>query len=103
MDAGAWVALAALLLGGGLLGAAWHKLRGVAVMAEDWRGRPERRDPMTGVIIDPGRASLPGRIAALEAQIHPNHGTSMHDQMSRLAEEVAQLRVLVLEKIGASQ
>lgn len=98
-----WLTIAGLTITLGLPVALWAKLRSLATMAEDWSGRPERRDPLTGVVIDPGRASLPGRIAALEAQIHPNHGTSMHDQVTNLASEVAQLRALVLERMEVHQ
>lgn len=94
-----WLALAGLVVALGLPAVLWTRLHSLVVMAEDWKGRPERRDPLTGVVIDPGRASLPGRMAALEAQIHPNHGSSMHDQFTRLANEVAQLRALVLERM----
>lgn len=103
MRVGDWLTVAGLVVAIGLPAALWAKLRNLATMAEDWSGRPERRDPLTNVVIDPGRASLPGRLAALEAQIHPNHGTSMHDQFTRLADEVAQLRRLVLERMEVSQ
>ena len=92
MHASDWIALAEFFVGTGMLGLGSRKLHGVGQMAEDWRGRPKRLDPMTGAVIDPGRASMPGRIAALEAELHPNHGTSMHDQLSKLAGEFAQFR-----------
>jgi hypothetical protein len=90
VSVGDWISLAVLALGSGVLGAMLPGIRRVSVMAEDWRGRPERRDPMTGVVIDAGRASLPGRLAALEAQVSPNGGKSMHDQVSKLVLAVEQ-------------
>lgn len=98
MDASAWISLASLAVASGAVGAlaafgrkakrlsqmadAWEIVR---QMATDWHGAPERRDPVTNILIDHGRASFPGRVAALEAQLQPNGGQSMHDQMRRIA------------------
>ncbi len=103
MSVGEWLSVAGLVVALGVPAALWARLRGLVTVAEDWNGRPERRDPLTGVVIDPGRASLPGRLAALEVQMRPNGGGSMHDQLTALASEVARLNTLMLERMEVSR
>ena len=102
MGVGDWIALAGLIVGSGVLGAMWRKLQGVPQMVEDWRGRPRREDPMTGALIDPGRPSMPGRMAGVEQgqakhdeliaqilkELSPNSGTSLRDAINRLEKKV---------------
>lgn len=51
---------------------------------DDWFGEPER----PGV---PGRPGVMVRLATIEDQLHPNHGTSLRDAVDRL--ERSQMRV----------
>ncbi|GIH98086.1 hypothetical protein [Planobispora takensis] len=51
---------------------------------DDWNGEPARE----GV---PGRPGVMARLAQIEEQLHPNHGTSFRDAVDRVAASVARL------------
>lgn len=62
----------------------------VMLFLEDWFGEPERRDPVTGAVIDPGRPGVMARLQTVEHEVTTNHGGSMKDAVKRI--ETAQAR-----------
>ncbi len=62
------------------LGVAWTRVvRPIQRIAEDWRGEPARPD--AGI---PERPGMMLRMARLEAEMHPNHGSSLRDAVNRM-------------------
>lgn len=66
---------------------AWTRVvRPIQRIAEDWRGEPAR--PADGVPERPGmmlRMATQERLSqAIWAELHPNHGSSMKDQLTRV-------------------
>jgi hypothetical protein len=69
----------------GAMGLAWTRvIRPIQYIAEDWKGEPAR--PEDGY---PGRPSMGLRMARLEAEMHPNHGSSLRDAVNRLEANMA--------------
>jgi hypothetical protein len=86
LDTSAVVGVVSFLAGlGGAMGLAWTRVvRPIQQIAEDWRGEPAR--PQDGF---PGRPSMGLRMARLEAEMHPNHGSSLRDAVNRLEANMA--------------
>lgn len=90
------IAVAVLIV----LGYVWKKLhpviRKVEQFSEDWFGEPAR----------PGVAARPGvmeRIAKLNAELHPNGGSSLRDAVDRTEVGLGALRNEVAEVKGAQE
>ena len=69
-------------LGGvaGAMAVAWTRVvRPIQRIAEDWQGEPAR--PEAGI---PERAGMMLRMARLEGEMHPNHGSSLRDAVNRM-------------------
>ncbi|MEV0236860.1 hypothetical protein [Nonomuraea sp. NPDC050786] len=59
----------------------WRTFVALKDFLDDWKGEPAR----PGVEARPG---VPERITRMEAELHPNHGTSLRDVADRLEESV---------------
>lgn len=59
-------------------------LKRLGDVSDDWNGEPAR----DGV---PGRPGVMARLGAIEAELHPNHGSSLRDAVDRVAATVARL------------
>lgn len=70
------VALSAIAGGGAVVVRLFRFLKRMSNVVDDWAGEPER----PGV---PGRPGVMTRLAAIEAELHPNHGTSLRDALTR--------------------
>lgn len=74
----------AVLAGGATVAAkAWQVLRKISSAVDDWQGEPAR----PGVLERPGVMT---RLAAIEAQLHPNGGASLRDAVDDLAKQMDQ-------------
>lgn len=81
----------------GILGVWWKIVRPAARLVrtvvgflDDWNGTPEERDAAGGLV----RQAQPGisaRLAGLEHELHPNHGSSIKDSTTRTETAVARL------------
>lgn len=58
------------------------RLKGLDDFLEDWRGEPER----PGV---PARLGVLARIERLDAELRPNHGSSLRDSVDRIEAQLA--------------
>ena len=56
----------------------WKKL---ADFLEDWNGEPARPGR-------PARLGVPERLARIEAQLWPNGGSSLHDKVNQIKQQV---------------
>lgn len=61
--------------------------RAVHDFIEDWRGTPEVTDA-AGNVIQPATSSIPARLARIEHEVTPNHGSSAHDQLMKAIEKL---------------
>ncbi|MFD8531536.1 hypothetical protein ACFV0L_29360 [Streptosporangium canum] len=59
-------------------------LKRLGDVSDDWSGEPAR----DGV---PGRPGVMARLSTIEAELHPNHGSSLRDAVDRLAVAMARL------------
>jgi hypothetical protein len=86
LDTNAVVGVVSFVAGvAGALGVAWTRVvRPIQRIAEDWRGEPAR--PNDGL---PERPGMMLRMARLEAEMHPNHGSSLRDAVNRLEANMA--------------
>ncbi|MDO5534364.1 MAG: hypothetical protein Q4F65_06915 [Propionibacteriaceae bacterium] len=62
--------------------------RAVHDFIDDWRGRAEVRDA-AGNVIEVATSSIPARLARIEHEVSPNHGSSAHDQLMKAIGELA--------------
>ncbi|MEW1838558.1 hypothetical protein AB0392_11440 [Nonomuraea angiospora] len=76
--AGGLALLGVLAKGGAWL---WRTFTALKDFLDDWKGEPAR----AGVEARPG---IPARIAVIESELHPNHGTSLRDAVDRLETSV---------------
>lgn len=80
--AGALLALAGLaVLVGRVVRWMLRTLRKISDFLDDWRGEP----PRPGY---PGRPGVPERLARIEAQLWPNGGSSLHDKVNQIRQQV---------------
>jgi len=86
LDTSAVVGVVSFLAGlGGAMGLAWTRvIRPIQQIAEDWRGEQARPD--AGL---PERPGMMLRMARLEGEMHPNHGSSLRDAVNRLEANMA--------------
>lgn len=87
--------LAALLTAVAIL---WKPVRGVARLGravtqfvEDWTGRPERSDPVTGDVLEPERRGVLAQLESVHAQldtvrdqVENSHKTNLRDDVDRV-------------------
>ncbi|WP_186372401.1 hypothetical protein [Arthrobacter woluwensis] len=72
-------------------------IRRVALFLEDWFGEPERRDPVSGALLEPARPGVMARLQNVEHEVTTNHGGSMKDAVKRIEGRQAETEVKVQE------
>lgn len=97
---GGWLGLAVAVIA--VAGVLWKPVRALLRVfrrlnefMDDWQGRPERRDPNTGEVIQSGRPSAPALLERMRHQVENSHRTNLRDDVDEVARRIENVADMV--------